>query len=229
MTIPAKLRQLRSVLSKTQKEFSAIIGVSKDTIESLEQGRLKLSPKLALRISRMCGVDHAWLNDDANDKEMINEYGEPYTLRDFEECQERDASLSFYLAAEEMQIAIAYDRLVRAYREARATHQVPHFIKTLERFVQAQVHQFPGLKIEIEEENVERNKRQRKIRPYLFPGGVEPLKRARRKLNEAIAAFADWEVRMNAMREKMREKRLENPDTLSATDSPVERNKSPQK
>jgi hypothetical protein len=43
-------------------------------------------------------------------------------------------------------------------------------------------------------------------RPYLSPSGTESFKRSRKKLNEAIAAFADWESRMAAKTEKVSEK-----------------------
>jgi hypothetical protein len=43
-------------------------------------------------------------------------------------------------------------------------------------------------------------------RPYLFPSGTESFKRSRKKLNEAIAAFADWGSRMAAKTEKVSEK-----------------------
>ena len=43
-------------------------------------------------------------------------------------------------------------------------------------------------------------------RPYLFPSGTESFKRSRKKLNEAIAAFAEWESRMAAKTAKVSEK-----------------------
>ena len=65
MTPSAKLRQLRHALGKTQREFAAIAGVTRHTIESAEIGRLEISANLATRIQRACGVDSAWLTDDA--------------------------------------------------------------------------------------------------------------------------------------------------------------------
>jgi transcriptional regulator with XRE-family HTH domain len=231
MTTSAKLRQLRHAIGKTQREFAAIVGVTRHTIESIEINRMKISAILAMRVQRACGVDADWLLGDGEEP-MVNEYGQPWALTDFQECQERDEAMTFYLAAEEMQVAVAYDRLIRAYREARATHRVPWFIKALEGFVQAQVHQFPGLEMEIERENTERNRRQGKLQPYLFPDGVGPFKRARKKLGEAISTLSDWEERMALQRgigEKVRKKRLENPDTSSANASTVTRTKRRQK
>jgi transcriptional regulator with XRE-family HTH domain len=195
MPSAAKIRQLRSTIKKTQREFAAIAACSPDTIESIELGRMKLSARLAARISRACGVDPDWLlNDD--EEPMRNEYGESWTLRDFEECQERDETLAFYLAEEEMEIAVAYGLLLRVYRESRAIHAVPKFRDELERFVQKQVGQFPHLKTQVEKENATRDKRQQRVRSYLFPAGTEDFKRSREKLNAAISAFADWENRM---------------------------------
>ena len=235
MTLAAKLGHLRSHLGKTQKEFSAIIACSKDTIESLEQGRLKLSPSLAMRIQRACGVDRAWLTDDGAPDEMRNEYGESWTLKDFEECQERDRTMAFYVATEEMELAIAYSLLSRVYREARIMRDLPAIVafgKDLEKFVRAQVHKFPHLEAQVEQENKDRDKRQKRLRPYLFPAGTESFKQSRRKLNEAIAAFSDWEGRQalkKGIAEKVREKRVENPDTSYTNSSPVTRNKSRKK
>jgi hypothetical protein len=83
------------------------------------------------------------------------------------------------------------------YREARTAHEASSFIKELERFVRfEQVHKFRRLRDEVDRENRERDRRHRKPgQPYLWPSSSEQLKRARKRLNEAIAAVADWERR----------------------------------
>jgi transcriptional regulator with XRE-family HTH domain len=51
------IRELRRIINKTQAEFAAMIGASKDTVVSWETGRNKLSPAFARRICRATGVD----------------------------------------------------------------------------------------------------------------------------------------------------------------------------
>jgi transcriptional regulator with XRE-family HTH domain len=51
------IRELRKLLGQTQAEFAALIGASKDTVVSWENGRNPLSPPLARRIALITGVD----------------------------------------------------------------------------------------------------------------------------------------------------------------------------
>ena len=231
MTSSAKLRQLRHAIGKTQQEFAAIAGCTRHTIESVEIGRLKISAKLALKIQRACGVDSDWLLN--GDQEPIrNEYGEPWALKDFEACQARDETMTFRLAEEEMKIAVAYDRLCRVYREDRATHTVPGFIHALEDFVRRQVHRFPHLRDQVEQERTTCDPYLGKPRSYLSPAGTAGFKRSRKRLNEAIATFSAWEKRMafkKSIGEKVRENRVKNPDTIGSRNSRIKSNKSRQK
>jgi DNA-binding XRE family transcriptional regulator len=56
-TIAGKLvAELRNTTGKTQSQFAAMVGVSKDTIISVENGRNKLSPKLAKLIKAATGA-----------------------------------------------------------------------------------------------------------------------------------------------------------------------------
>jgi hypothetical protein len=179
--------------------MASIAAVSHHTIESIEYGRLNLSPGLALRVSKACAVDFNWLVNDNAGEEIISDRGERYSLRDFEEAQERDQTLAFWHSVPEMEIARGYDLLLRAYREARATPMnVPTFSRELAQFVERQVRKIPKLRDEVERENRERDKRHRKKRPYLWPSSSEQLKRARKKLNESIASVRDWEGRYAA-------------------------------
>lgn len=51
------IRELRKIIGRTQAEFAAMIGASKDTVVSWETGRNKLSPTFARRIAFATGVD----------------------------------------------------------------------------------------------------------------------------------------------------------------------------
>jgi hypothetical protein len=102
--------------------------------------------------------------------------------------------------------------LCLVYREARATRGVPTLIKRPRALC---------------------SKAGRRRRPYLFPSGAEFFKRSRKKPNEAISGFADC-IRATAERASrpaakpflVREKRLENSDTLDASASSAKRTKS---
>jgi len=198
--LDSRMKELRAFLGLTQKQMSSVLSCSVHSLLSIELGRMKLSPRMALKVVRATGISRDWLTGDLS--EMLNEYGEPYTLKDFEECRERDETMEFYLAVEEMEILVAADLLFRVYKEVRAKpamqamQALPKFSHDLRDFVRTQVAKFHELKVQVEKENVERNKRQKRVRPYLFPAGLEGFKRVRKKTNEAIAAFVDREKRM---------------------------------
>jgi transcriptional regulator with XRE-family HTH domain len=189
------MKELRLTLKLTQKQMASLLSCSVHSLLSIELGRMKLSSRMALKVVRATGISLDWLTGDSG--EMLNEHGSPYTLKDFEECRNRDQTMAFYLAEEEMEILVACDRLFSVYKaaRARAIHEVPKFQRDLKEFVEDHVKKFPQLRAQIEQENAARNQRQRRKRPYLFPSGTQPFKRVRKKSNEAIAAFADWETR----------------------------------
>jgi transcriptional regulator with XRE-family HTH domain len=60
-----KVAQLRAAIDVPLNEFADIAGKSPHTINSLESGRLRLSERLAARISEVTGVRLAWLLDDS--------------------------------------------------------------------------------------------------------------------------------------------------------------------
>ena len=186
---------------------------------------MKLSARLAARISKAVGISPTWLLDDAQEK-MRNEHGEPWTLKDFQECQERDETPAFFLTEEEMQVSVAFGLLLRIYREARAVHAVPRFMHDLEDFIRGQVARFPHLKAQVEQENTARDKRQQFMKNYLSPVSLHVFQFARERLNEATAAFVDWESRMALKAEKVREKRLKDPKIFIAHTSATNRTKS---
>lgn len=51
------IREVRRIIGRTQGEFAAMIGASKDAVASWETGRNKLSPQFARRIAFATGVD----------------------------------------------------------------------------------------------------------------------------------------------------------------------------
>jgi DNA-binding XRE family transcriptional regulator len=55
------VKALRQIIGRTQAEFAALIGASKDTVVSWENGRNKLSKEFAVRIRQATGADDAEL------------------------------------------------------------------------------------------------------------------------------------------------------------------------
>ena len=51
------IRQLRRIIGRTQGEFAAMIGASKDAVASWETGRNRLSRQFARRIAFATGVE----------------------------------------------------------------------------------------------------------------------------------------------------------------------------
>ncbi len=78
------LRQIRTRSTfRTQQEFAKFIGVSTPTVQAIENGKLRLSRKLALRIERATGADHRELLKGALGKPKTIE-GNPFTQEHFE-------------------------------------------------------------------------------------------------------------------------------------------------
>ena len=67
---------------------------------------MRLSPRLALKISRACAVDFSWLTNNNAGDEIINDRGKPCGLRDFEEAQQHDETLAFWHSVPEMEFAV---------------------------------------------------------------------------------------------------------------------------
>ena len=194
-TVHHSLRQLRAVLGIHQQQLAVLVNRSRHTIESLEIGRLKLSPQLAVEISRACGVDAQWLLANDPRLPMVNRAGVPYTRRDFEIAQDKDLGpLHASHLSQEMKLGTAYDLLFRMLRAARRRNAVPQFISRLERFLRKELERALEVKDEVDREVAKRNKTPGKgVRDFLFPTGVEPLRRGRRRLAEAIAELSAWE------------------------------------
>ncbi len=72
------LARLRLFLDLRQQEMATVAGCSRDTIQSIELGRLSLSEELARRISAATGVHFRWLIENDLEAEIITSTGAPY-------------------------------------------------------------------------------------------------------------------------------------------------------
>jgi transcriptional regulator with XRE-family HTH domain len=188
-TVRHNLRRLRDFLGLEQRQMAILARRSLDTIEALEQNRLRLSPKLAVELSKRFGVDAGWLLSDDLNLPMTNRSGGAYTAEDFRVAQNEDLKpLQFYQVTPELKVGAASDLFFRALKCARKQNSVPQFVHELEGFARKMVHQFPELKQEVYREMQARDRAHRK--DFLFPSGVAPLKRCRRRFAEAIAELS---------------------------------------
>ena len=78
---------VRETLALKQSELASLIGISTNTLQSIELGRLPLSERIAYRLNEQTGIRAKWLLD--------NELGAPppdpaEILRKFEKAQARD-------------------------------------------------------------------------------------------------------------------------------------------
>ena len=202
------LRHLRTFLGKQQREMAVIAGCSRHTVESIEQGRLKLSPRLATKIAQATAIDSSWLLANDQSLPMVTRAGAVYSVKAFELAQ----PLPLYQFAPEMKVNVATDLLHQALRAARRCNAVQPFLRRLENFIRSEIRRFPELANEVRTErqhettirkrqfvtknrgkwqHVTKNKFQ--ARELLFPRDAGPLQRNKRRCLEAIAEFRAWE------------------------------------
>ena len=87
------LRDIRAVTGLNQKQFGQLVGVSGDTIQSIENGRLSMSKNLAIKIRRQTGCSFERITDDKgqeittiSSRKLDDEFQMcPYTKKDFDE------------------------------------------------------------------------------------------------------------------------------------------------
>ena len=98
---------------------------SRHTIEAVEQGKLKLSPRLAAQVAKTCGVNLSWLLAGDANLPMTNPDGAPYTKDDFEFAQAEEVLRSYQLEPE-MKLGVVSDLFsARLTRARRAKHGPP--------------------------------------------------------------------------------------------------------
>lgn len=96
------VKALRKIIGRTQAEFAAMIGASKDTVVSWETGRNKLSAPFARRIELATGVDGRSLLWGVSVPMTGDGLGEPrvFTRKDFDQHRATEWGRSDVEAAE---------------------------------------------------------------------------------------------------------------------------------
>jgi transcriptional regulator with XRE-family HTH domain len=83
------LAKLRGEMGLTQEEFAQSIGSHRRTVQDIERGKLRLSRRMAMRISEKTGVSVNWLIRGASDQEIENVVGARWSDKDRQAVQER--------------------------------------------------------------------------------------------------------------------------------------------
>ena len=189
----SSVRHLRRIINKDQREFALLIGCSRHTIESIEQGRLKLSPRLAVTISHATGIDPGWLLANEGSLPMVNRSEQPYyAKRDLKLAHDPDLkSLQFHQVAPMLEIGVAYDVLCLGLKAARKKNMVPQYMLKLKYLVQDMVGPFREIESEVYAGHRSDGK------GLLFPRDAKPFLRARSRIREALA---EMKVRAKAIR-----------------------------
>ena len=200
------LRHLRTFLGKEQREMAVIAGCSRHTVESIEQGRLKLSPRLATEIAEATAIDSTWLLANDQSLPMVTRAGAAYSAKAFELAQDAELSkpLPLYQFPPEMEVNVATDLLHQALRAARRCNAVQPFLRRLENFIRSEIRRFPELANEVRAERrhetrsgkrhfVTRKRGKWLTKELLLPRDAGPLERNKRRCVEAIAEFRAWE------------------------------------
>ena len=138
---------LRKQLNLRQKELANKVGCSLDTIKSLEQGRLKLSETLAMKIYEATGIDPAWVAMNDPKKPPITFWkAEPYTRAVFEAIQGGKSQPEGYMV--ELQEDVVLRRLGEllaildaAQQKSREAAHVVHY--RISEFAEGLMKEFP--------------------------------------------------------------------------------------
>jgi transcriptional regulator with XRE-family HTH domain len=83
------LAKLREEMGLTQEEFAQSIGSHRRTVQDIERGKLRLSRRMAMRISEKTGVSVNWLIRGAPDQEIENVVGARWSDKDRQAVQKR--------------------------------------------------------------------------------------------------------------------------------------------
>ncbi|HIF09348.1 MAG TPA: XRE family transcriptional regulator [Sneathiellales bacterium] len=123
------LAALRNVIGLSQKKFGELCGVTRDTILSIETGRLKLSEKLATRIAEETGVTMNWLLENDLSTEPTDSDHYPITKSTFEHVQADGIDNS--VEQNRYMLAIGFTSIVTAHAKAMKQGQAKLFFYKL--------------------------------------------------------------------------------------------------
>lgn len=133
----------------TQKELAAYAGTSTSAVQAIELRKLKLSQKLAFRISEVMGVDYGWLLTNDLTKPPINQYKEPYSEADLVRAKNKYIKRGPVSELDgKMELVQAYYCLRQVWEEVvKYPDQLPFFLHRLRHFINSERDRIPKGKV----------------------------------------------------------------------------------
>jgi transcriptional regulator with XRE-family HTH domain len=131
----------------TQKELAAYAGTSTWTIQAIELGKLKLSERLAFRISEATGVSYAWLMQNDLSRPPVNSRNEPYSEADLSRAQNKglqEGRMSGLNGKMELTQAYYILRLIRD-KLAKNPDELSFFLSRLKGYLQTELAKIPDM------------------------------------------------------------------------------------
>ena len=132
----------------TQKELAAYAGTSTWTIQAVELCKLKLSPKLAFRISEAMGVDYGWLMENNLSRPPVNQQKAPYSEADLIRAQDKSLKQKRMThMSGKLDLMGAYFLLHLVWEKiVKDPDQLSFFLFRLKQFVENELRKIPALR-----------------------------------------------------------------------------------
>ena len=139
-TKSSPVRELREeILQLSQEQFGKLIGVSKSTIEKIENQKLNLSRDLILKIRHQTGCVVPPLIRGVQSKKIFNFDLKPFTREDYQEYLENNQTTLINL---DDNIEAAKAALEFLLRSANRTKKIRPLLEEFERFVSKRFEDF---------------------------------------------------------------------------------------
>ena len=132
------LARLREALENlTQKELAGYAGTSTATVQAIELEKLKLSPRLAFKISEATGCDYSWLLENDLSRPPVNQNKDPYSKADLIRAQSKDIKKEMMSRLKgKMELTQAYFRLRLIWEEiVKNPDELSFFLFRVKQFV----------------------------------------------------------------------------------------------
>jgi transcriptional regulator with XRE-family HTH domain len=123
---------LRAAIGLSARSFARLIGRSFHTIQSLESGRLRLSPKLATRISSEIGVSTQWLLHGPPESPPVTDSGQIVTYDTYASRSSELFSLDYYDAKISTRLEKIMKNAANRNEFRLVIYRIDQFLKKLE-------------------------------------------------------------------------------------------------
>jgi DNA-binding XRE family transcriptional regulator len=131
----------------TQKELATYAGTSTWTIQAIELEKLKLSQRLAFKISGAMGVDYGWLLENDLSRPPVNQDQKPYSEADLIRAQDKGLNQERISHMNgKMELTQAYFLLRLIWEQVvKDRDELSFFLFRLKQFIESELHKIPAL------------------------------------------------------------------------------------